>query len=117
MHITGYLRDGTRDGLWRFIEAACSLQFFAEVIPVRCADGEIIAVAFYSNVSDYGLMPEVVRRLSGILGHDTEIASARDNPPRPGLAPARRVWFIPGRGEAIQGEVIRGTLELTAGGD
>lgn len=110
MHITGYLHDGTRDGLYRFIEAACSLRFFTEVIPVRRGDGSVIAVAFFSS-SDEDRMPEVVRRLSGILGQDTEIVSAENIPAH--HDPYKRAWFIPGRGEAIRGEVVR--LELAGG--
>ncbi len=96
MHVTSYLRDGTRDGLYRFIEAACALSFFTEVIPVRRCDGEIIAVTFFSSAADYSRMPEVVRGLRGILGQDIELASARSEPPAVDNR-AGQVWFIRGR--------------------
>jgi len=114
MHVTGYLYGQDPAAIYRFMDAAARLAFFREVFPVRRGDGAIIAVAFYSKdldgISDELAMPEVARRLSGILDRDIEIASAWDGP-----HPDRErehAWLVRGRGGAILGEVVTGRGEL-----
>jgi hypothetical protein len=121
MHITGFLHPHA-DGVDRFIETASRMDFFAEVYPVRRADGTVIAVAFLSKdldgISDELGMPEVCEKLSGILDEDIVIASAWQHPQREASSFARKyderesVWLVRGRDRAVPGEVVSGNREL-----
>lgn len=114
MHVTGYLGDEPRDRVLRFIEVAVTLGYFDEVAPVRRPDGTIIAVAMYSRtlgpVRAQDTMPDICRRLGGILGRGTGIACAWDLAEIPG---SRAAWIIPGRGTGtVPGQVIADAGEL-----
>lgn len=114
MHITSYLYGETPQAIFRFIEAACRMPAFREVYPVRRDDGQVIAVVFLTGdeVLEVG---SAFPRLDGILGRDIEVVTACCSP-QSAMADHDRVWQIRGRGDAIRrGEVIQGTLELTAG--
>lgn len=116
MHITGYLGDEPRDRVLRFMEAAVQLRYFEDVTAIRRGDGTIIAVAMYSRtlgaVSADTVLSEVCHRLGGILGRDTNFASAWDL----GEPPAGRtsmLWLIRGRGTGtVQGQVVADHGEL-----
>jgi hypothetical protein len=101
MHITGFLYEEERV-IEQFADAARSLGFFDAVVPVRLHDaGPVRAVAFHSRdldgISDELEMPEVARKLSGILKFDTVIVSAWEYP----LSHRDRehVWTVRGTGD------------------
>jgi hypothetical protein len=116
MHVTSYLYGETPEAVFRFIEAACRMPYFREVCPVRRDDGQVIAVVFLTGSAAAGI-EAMFRRLDGILGRDIEVVTAFDASETE-VTGHRRMWVIRGRGDMIRrGEVIRGTLELTPGGD
>ncbi len=117
MHVTSYLYGETPAAIFRFLEAACRVPYFREVIPVRRDDGQVIAVAFLTVADDGTGMAAAVRHLEGILGRDIELASARESAGA-AVAHHRRAWLISGRSSEVRrGEVIAGVLELTQGAD
>lgn len=103
MHITGYVGDEPRDRVFQFIEAAARTGYFEDVIPVRRADGTIIAVAMYSTSDDGDALLRACGRLMRILGRDTEF-----------LSPWEPTRLIPGRGGGILGEVVTDRGELAS---
>lgn len=105
MHITGYIGDEPKDRVYQFIDAAARIGCFDDVLPVvRRQDGAIIAVAMLTGQDDGGrAIAEACRRLSRILGRDTELTSQWDV-----------TCLIPGQGGTVSGEVVTDLGELMA---
>lgn len=117
MHVTGYLGDEPRDRVLRFLDTAVGLRYFDEVTPVRRGDGTIIAVAMYSRtlgqVDPAAVVSDICRRLGGILGRDTEFATAWDPAGLDGEVPVTAT--IRGRGVGtVPGLVVTDSGELSS---
>lgn len=114
VRVTSYLYGETPDAVFRFLDAACRIPLFREVMPVRRSDDQVIAVAFLTETGDDSGMPGALRCLDGILGRDIEVVTARESA-ADAAAHHRRAWLVSGRSSEVRrGTVVQGSLELTA---